>query len=48
MTTNQAMIEDELLAWGFSYTPQLGSYPLIPAFQKVYPTKIGNFKVKPD
>ncbi|HHF3090559.1 TPA: ThiF family adenylyltransferase [Vibrio alginolyticus] len=45
MTQIQSKIEDELLAWGFHYTPIQGSYPLIPAFQRTFKTSIGEFKV---
>ena len=42
----QSLIEEEFLAWGYNYSPILTSYPIIPAFEKNYSTKIGDFKVQ--
>ncbi|WP_394250648.1 ThiF family adenylyltransferase [Vibrio profundi] len=45
MRDKQADIENEFLAWGFSYKPIQSSYPPITAFEKSYSTKVGDFLI---
>jgi molybdopterin/thiamine biosynthesis adenylyltransferase len=45
MKTELEIIEDEFFAWGFEYVSLRDSYPVVPAFEKTFSTKNGDFRV---